>query len=529
MRQIKIEDAISKYQQALAIEPTNDEAYACIGQVKALQGRTDEAIDYYQQALKINPQQVRAYHIYLILPILYDDASQIQQWRQRYTQGLQIFTKLVSDRLAVNPRSALECFGYRTNFYLAYQAQNDRTLQAQYGYLVHQVMATNYPQWAELLPMPALGTNGKIRVGYISEYFRSHSVGNMSIGWLRYCDRSMFEIHTYYTGTKVDAVTKEFEQYSDRFYQIPHNDLEAICSQIQTDRLHILVFPDIGMQPQTTQVAALRLAPVQCVWAGHPVTTGLPTIDYFLSSDGMEPSEAESHYSEQLVRLPKLGFSYTRLPMPSKLQSRTDLQLAEDCVLYLSCQMLFKYLPQYDYIFAEIAARVPQAKIAFFGRSEDSYLTDKLNRRLRKAFEQVGLDMEKYCLMLPRLVWEEYMNWLLVADVSLDTIGFSGGNTTLQAIACNLPVVTLPGEFMRGRVSYGMLQTLGVLDTVAYSTEEYIEIAVKLGKDPNWRKQIVEKISSHHGNLFDDRVAIKALEQFYKETVANYALLKKNF
>lgn len=524
MQQLHIEEAIAQYQIALEINPMLAKAYARIGQAKSLQGRTEEAIHNYQKALEIDPDQVSAYHIHLILPVLYDYTAQINQWRIRFTQELQEFIRKVSLKLEINRQACLESISYRTNFYLAYQGQNDLELQSQYGKLVQQIMATNYPQWSEPLSMPPLGQNGKIRVGYISEFFRSHSVGNMTIGWLRYRDRQQFEAYTYYTATKEDFVVKEFEQESDYFRHLPNN-LESVCAQIYADQLHILVFPDIGMQPQTTQIAGLRLAPVQCVWAGHPVTTGLPTMDYFLSSDLMEPEEGQSHYSEQLVCLPKLGFAYAKPPSPSVLKSRTDLQLPEDCVLYVSCQTLFKYLPQYDYLFARIAAQVPQAKLVFLGGAKDTYVTEKLRQRLHRVFSQAGLEMQQHCIILPRLDWEDYFNLLRVSDISLDTIGFSGGNTTLQAIAFNLPVVTMPTEFMRGRVSYGVMQTLGVTHTVALSEDEYIEIAVKLGLDSHWRKQVVEKISNHHHQLFDDKTAIAALEAFYKEAVTSYAVV----
>jgi predicted O-linked N-acetylglucosamine transferase (SPINDLY family) len=78
----------------------------------------------------------------------------------------------------------------------------------------------------------------------------------------------------------------------------------------------------------------------------------------------------------------------------------------------------------------------------------------------------------------------------LLCDVYLDSFGFSGGNTTLDAIACNLPIVTCPGEFMRGRLSYAMLTRLGLSETIAQDEAEYIDIAVRLGLEPVWRDRL---------------------------------------
>ncbi|MFM6395632.1 MAG: hypothetical protein ACKPFF_03010, partial [Planktothrix sp.] len=128
-------------------------------------------------------------------------------------------------------------------------------------------------------------------------YLHCYSGSLWLIGWLRYANRDQFEIYAYYTGNSPDPVTEQFRQYSHQFYHIPNN-FEAVCEQIIKDQLHILVYPEIGMNPPTMELAALRLAPIQCTAWGHPVTSGLPTIDYFLSSQLMEPENAQEHYSE---------------------------------------------------------------------------------------------------------------------------------------------------------------------------------------------------------------------------------------
>jgi predicted O-linked N-acetylglucosamine transferase (SPINDLY family) len=107
----------------------------------------------------------------------------------------------------------------------------------------------------------------------------------------------------------------------------------------------------------------------------------------------------------------------------------------------------------------------------------------------------------------------------LLSDVYLDTFTWSGGNTSLEAIACNLPIVTCPGEFMRGRHTDSFLKLLGVTDTIAKNEAEYIDIAVKLGIDKNWRNSISEMMSQNHHYLFDDQACIVGLEAFYKEVV----------
>lgn len=447
----------------------------------------------------------------LLVPIFYETQDEICFYRQRFTSGLQNLIQQTSLETPEEQKEALAGISRLTNFYLSYQAQNDKELQRQYGNLLHKIMAANYPKWVAPLSMPPLKENNKIRIGYVSAYLHSYSGTLWLTGWLRYCDRHNFEVYCYYTGNEPDAVTQHFQNYSDVFHHI-YQDLEAACNQIITDKLHILVFPEVGMNSQIMQMAGLRLAPVQCMAWGHPVTSGLPTIDYFLSSDLMEPKNAQDHYSEMLIHLSNIGVSYPKPYIPPLTKSRADFQLRDDAVIYLCCQAPFKYLPQYDFIFAEIARRVPQAQFVFLRGGI-------LKQRLSRAFAAVGLKSEDYCVFLSIPERLDYLTINLLSDVYLDTFTWSGGNTTLEAIACNLPVVTCPGEFMRGRHSYSFLKMLGVTDTIAQNEAEYIEIAAKLGLDRAWRGDIAERMSNSHNRLYDDKACVADLETFYKLVV----------
>ncbi len=308
-------------------------------------------------------------------------------------------------------------------------------------------------------------------------------------------------------------MTERFRSACDVWFHEPRA-LEATARRIVKDRLHLLFFTDIGMDPLTTQLAALRLAAVQCTAWGHPVTSGLPTIDYYLSSDLMEPPEADEHYTEKLLRLPNLGFPYPRPSFPRRPGSRQALGLPGDGFLYLSCQSLFKYLPQYDRLYVEIIRRRPEARLVFIeGRNE--LLTEKFHRRLEGAFAEAGLDADGVCIYLPRLDAEtDFRSLLLACDVFLDTLGWSGGNTALEGLAAGLPVVTLPGAFMRGRHAYAMLEMIGLRETIAADENDYVEIAVRLGSDEAWRSSVAKRVAESSETLFDDPASLRAFEAF---------------
>ncbi|CAD5950621.1 putative UDP-N-acetylglucosamine--peptide N-acetylglucosaminyltransferase SPINDLY [Planktothrix tepida] len=472
------------------------------------QGRTEEAVKQAELASEYLPKDYTFTLLkHLIVPMLYHSVEEINNYRERFNQGLQ---NLIATTDLNDPETLEQSFlgmGRFTNFYLGYQARNVVEEQRIYGHFLYQIMSKKYPQWVQTLTLPPV--EDKIRVGYVSSYLHCYSGSLWLIGWLRYANRDQFEIYAYYTGNSPDPVTEKFRQYSHKFYHIPNN-LEAVAEQIIKDQLHILVYPEIGMNPPTMELAALRLAPIQCTAWGHPVTSGLPTIDYFLSSQLMEPENAQKHYSEALILLPNIGVAYPKpQDIPPLVKTRLDYNLPEDTVIYLCCQAPFKYLPQYDYILPEIAIKVPNAKFLFFRGT-------LLNDRLNQAFSNYGLNYQDYCLH--RKVDERFDYLMLnqLSDVFLDTFTWSGGNTSLEAIACYLPIVTCPGEFMRGRHADSFLKMMGLTETIAKNEAEYIEIAVKLGLDSIWRETISQQMGERQNLLFDDQVCVTALEEFYQ-------------
>jgi protein O-GlcNAc transferase len=289
---------------------------------------------------------------------------------------------------------------------------------------------------------------------------------------------------------------------------------------VLNDRLHVLIYPEVGMDPATVQLAALRLAPVQCVSWGHPNTSGLSTLDYYLSSDLMEPPDGDEHYSEKLVRLPNLSIYYTPPEIQPAAADRSGFGLREGSLLYFCAQSLFKYLPQYDEVFPRIARQTGACQFVFLEYGKCSQINERFLARLKKAFALHGLRAEDYVVLLPQQDPPHYQALNRLTDVFLDSMGWSGCNSTLEAISFARPVVTLPGRLMRGRHSFAILTMMGVQDTVATSVDDYVRIAVRLGKDPGWRDQIAEKINVNASRVYRDTESVRGLERFLEEAVA---------
>jgi len=512
-------------EQALCINPRLAQALYNKGIVLQKTGNFEHSIDLFRQAESCNPDFAPARWLRLLsLPMIYDAPEQIDRYRLRFRDNLDRLIASVALKTKAQQSFALQGVQTMTNFYLQYQCRNDLVLQQKYGRFVHDVMAANFPQWATAKAMPSMRPGGKIRIGYVSTFMYDHTIGTFLSGWLESHTQSDFEIHSYHVGDKVDDLTHRLRSLSHKFYHFGDN-MTATARQIEADNLHILVYSDIGMDAVTTLLAALRLAPVQCKGWGHPVTTGLPTMDYYLSSDLMEPDHAQSFYSETLVRLPNLALYYRPPKFPDKPKSRHDIGLPEDRFIYLSTQSIFKYLPQHDDIYPRIAKAVPQAYFVFLSHQSE-FATARFQERLRAVFAARGLNADQFCCFSRRLNFSDFLSLNLGADVLLDSFEWSGGKTTLEAVSCGLPVVTLPGRFMRGRHAYAMLRMINVTETIADNKTAYCDIAIRLARDSDFLTRIRADIAGNRHKLYQDHSFMTALEDFYHSIVSQHLASK---
>ena len=503
-------EAVRAARRALAIDPTHSDAMFVLANALTLLGRYDEAVALLARFRGAGAIELRYSSAIMGLPAIYDSDAQIEIVRAAYDEDLAALARDLTESEAARKRLAETVIGNTHPFYLAYQQKNDRDLQAQLGAMLASCMATRYPDFATPLALLPLPPSGRIRVGVASGYFRLHTIWKLFGGWFRTIDRARFELFAYATHRERDERSAEILAGFDHARDGTNMDFESLARCIKDDSLHVLLFPEIGMDPLTVRLASLRLAPVQCAGYGHPETTGLPTVDYFLSSTLMEPAGAEAHYTETLVRLEGTGVCYQPLDLPKAKFDRARLGAGKRELLYLCAQSLYKYLPRDDAIYPRIASAVPRAKFVFIG----AIGIEPFRLRLARAFAAHGLDAADHVVVVPPLPQAEYLGLNDVCDVYLDSVGWSGGNTTYEAILAGLPVVTRPGEFMRGRYSAGLMETMGIANTVAGSEDEYVAIAVRLGREPAWRRRCAARIVERRASLFDDRAPVRALEDF---------------
>ena len=507
----RFEEALASCDNAIALKPDYAEALNSRGHLLKDEGRQAEAVISFKRALALKPDYADAKFGLCMaqLPILYEDEPEIAARRAAYREALEALRDDVDRRKM--PREWANAAASTQPFFLAYQGLNDRDLASLYGSLICRIMAERYPP-AALAPPPRPGE--RIRLGIVSGFFWGHSVWKIPVrGWLSQIDRRRFQIFGYHTGSKEDAATKEAASLCDRFVQGPLS-IDRWRDVILDDAPHALIHPDIGMNAVSARLAALRLAAVQCNSLGHPDTSGFPTIDYFLSSELMEPPDAQDHYTERLVLLPNLSIYYEPPdPQPVALD-RAELGLRPSATVFWCGQSLFKYLPQFDAVFPRIAREAGDCQFAFIRYGQGTHLDELFWRRLERAFASVGLKAADYCVLLPRLTQHRFSAAIGQCDIVLDSIGWQGFNSTSEGLHHDLPIVTMAGSLMRGRHTMAILKRMEVEDTITETVDGYVSTAVRLARDLPWRRAIKDKISRNKHRLYRDAACVSALETF---------------
>lgn len=431
----------------------------------------------------------------LALPAIYRDRTHLERSRSRYTDGLQALEQQWTPDHIVRGRPPLHQLAH-CNFLLAYQGQDDTHLQRRYAILIERAIAALKPAWLEA-PDPL----HRRRIGLLSSCWRTCTVGSYFSCWIRWLVEAGHEVILYQWGPLRDVLTDEFAAMASG-YRFLQGGIETVAQQVREDRLQLLIYPELGMDARLLPLAAMRLAPRQAVGWGHPVSTGFSAIDVFLSCASMEPEAGRQHYHERVVGLPGLGVDYRRPPLPEPAQpGALDLDPSRPRVLVP--QSLFKLHPDGDQVMLQIARGCPKVQFVLFAAERANWVAT-FRARLQQTFAGEGLDFEHHLSMQPISSRERFLQVNQACDLMLDSLHWSGGNTALDALQCGLPLVTVPGRFMRGRQSTAMLQTLGLgPELVCDTPEAQAERVLDLLESPAELRHIGGRIARSLDRLFD--------------------------
>ncbi|HEY0748446.1 MAG TPA: hypothetical protein VGD63_17225 [Steroidobacteraceae bacterium] len=512
----RADKALDFLDRLIQTEPENHKACKDAYQIAVGIGLTDRAGEYADKILRLSPGDDARISRRLLLPAVQESRESIDSTRRAYGEAL---AELLRGEWSVaNPYAV---FG-NISFFLAYHGQPDRDLQISAA----SVYAKALPALLYVAPHCRKGnrtqaprSSARIRIGFISRFLYTHSIGKTTRGLVERLDRERFEIVVIRIApSEDDETTALIRAAADHVISIDSAaGLTQAHAQIAALELDILFYQDIGMDPMSYSLSFARLAHVQCVSYGHPNTTGVPNMDYFVSNDLYETQEGAQHYSERLFLLhdlPTLAYYY-RPTVSAQSASRQDLGLPHKGTIYLCPQVLFKLHPDFDALIAGILERDPLGHVVLI-RSPYAEWNDRLAGRFERHLPRHSGRI----VFIPAVTSAQFMQMLAASDVMLDTPHFNGMNSSLEALAVGLPVVTLPTQLQRGRHTRAMYLKMGIADCVACSEENYIDIAVRLGTDADYRRTIRELILKRNGVLYEDGRVVREFERFFFATLS---------
>lgn len=315
----------------------------------------------------------------------------------------------------------------------------------------------------------------KIKVGYVSANFCQHELFTVILGVILNHDKNKFDVTCYSLNEKDDAYTNIFRQNLQNFIDVKGLSYAELAKKIHDDKIDILVDLSGHSAGNVLPVFAYKPAPVQVSGLGYMATTGLKSMDYFITDEIVDPpGEHEKFFTEKLLYMPS-QFSYA---------TRGDVKTPEGAPCIKNDQVTFGTICGYQkisneilHVWKEILNRVPNSVLIMQAQEFASISTkDHAYERMKT----IGFNMDQV-LFVPAL--SDYMNELLNFDLILDTYPYVGGSTTLDAIYMGVPVLTFYGERRSTRFGLSILKNIGIEDLAVDNVQDYINRAVALAND----------------------------------------------
>lgn len=494
--------ARAAYERAIELNPDLAQAHANLGNLFLELGLGDRARACFERAHALAPQDGLRIRVALSLPATFQSFAEREAVRQRLRDEIDA---LMSADLSIHdPHREVAL----TPFYLAYHGHNDVELLSR----IADLFLKASPSLGYIAPhcreQAFSADKEKIEIGFLSSYLgRNHIVNRVMKDYIAAWPRDRFRVIVFHLD-RPNADVSEALREGDRAVALPE-DLAMARQRIAAEKLDILFYADLGMEPWSYFLSFARLAPVQCTSGGHPVTSGVPNVDFYLASTIDELPAAQAHYRERLVLLEERPVYYFPAEAPAGPKRHADFGLADGRRIYLCPMKPFKIGPEMDETFAKLLAADPAGDIVFVVNYQQ-----ELWRQLQRRFARTVPDSASRMKYLSYLSMPDFIALLRLAEVVLDTFAFGGGTTSLESLAVGTPVVTLPGELLRNRGTSGLYRRMGLLDCIAENEEDYVRRAVEIATNPARRASLKAEILAGNSVLFGQQEGIRQASEF---------------
>jgi len=493
----RLNEAEQAYRKAIFLKPDYAEAYNNLGSLLKDLGRLDEAITAYGSALKFRPHATTYHNLGNALK----DCGFIEEALAAYRMALELKPDYI-----VAYSNLLFCLNYHPDL----SAEN---------------LFTEYCHWNERYASPLFQTaishaneplpNRKLRVGYVSPDFRTHSCRHFIEPLLATHDRTVVELFAYAELNHQDVYTEKFRGMVDHWVPTLGMSDNTLSERIRMDGIDILV--DLAGHTAGNRLLAFarKPAPVQVSWLGYGYTTGIKVIDWYLTDACSAPEGSEHLFSEGIWRL--VGPSLVFRPAEGMGDVSPLPALERGFVTFVTLTRSIRINHRTIRVWAELLKRIPNARLRFDSRNfNDTSVCEKIATN----FSAHGISSDRLIMGFTSPPWDV----LRGTDIGLDCFPHNSGTTLFETLYMGLPFITLAGRPSVGRLGSMILQGIGHPEWIAVTEAEYIDKAEALASDlprlSTLRSALRQEMDT--SPLMDELQFARKVEKAYKEMWGQY-------
>jgi protein O-GlcNAc transferase len=482
-------EAVESFEKALEISPNNQQALFNLGSILCDLSRYSDAMSMFNRLLKLNPT-----HMATLIKVsaIFDVTGNPSSCEQTCRIILKIQPTNVSglnnlgnackncgksEESLIYYKKALEINNtinvVRSNLLFA---TNYQTMEREKQFLEHCRVASYWDN-----PQPLLKTrekNSKIKVGFVSADFYTHSVSYFLEGVFKNYNREEFEFYGFSNTEQLDDTTERLIDYCTGWENIRGLSDEDAYKKIQDHNIDILV--DLSGHTGQNRLSLFGLKPAPCAitWLGYPNTTGLKTIDYRITDEISDPQGADKFYTEELIRLPNGFLSYTppkNLPVPnlSSLENREE-------TVFGSFNNIAKLSVETITLWSTVIKSVPNSKMIV---KHKNFNDPRVRERYLGLFLKNGVTEKQLIFKEYSFAANSHLEIYNEVDIALDSFPYNGTTTTFEAALMGVPTITLEGESHASRVGASINIKLGLPQFVAQNPEQFLEIALNFSQN----------------------------------------------
>jgi predicted O-linked N-acetylglucosamine transferase (SPINDLY family) len=380
----------------------------------------------------------------------------------------------------------------------------------------HRAFGTAFRDAVATLPPPdacARDPHRRLRIGYLSPDFRTHSVAYFVAPIFQAFDRERFETIGYAHVAKPDHITEHLRGLASAWRDVSALDDAELARLIRADGIDILVELAGFTKDSRLLACTARPAPIQISYLGYPNTTGLPQIDYRLTDHVADRDDADEFYVETLIRLPRCFLAFASPEHAPQVEPPPALR--NGYVTFGSFNNLAKVNGKVVALWAEVLRAVPRSRLLL---KASGSADPTAQRQLRSAFAAAGVEPDRIAFAAYAPSARAHLEAYREVDVALDTFPYNGTTTTCEALWMGVPVVTLAGERHAARVGASLLSAAGFPAGITERPADYVTTARLLAEQQQLLAALRANLSADMARspLCDAAGHARALEEAYR-------------